>query len=304
MKCKVCGQTAHVALNSHNTGFCSKCFCDFFSRQVARGIESQKLLAKQEPVLVAISGGKDSLSLMLELSRQGYRVSGLFIDLAIPDSSGIARQVVERFCKKHGLDLQIISLADEGLAIPLVKAALNRPVCSACGKIKRHYFNRAAIDGGFAALATGHNLDDETARLLSNTMRWDGAYLSSQGPLLEAENGFARRIKPLWRLSEFETANYAFIEGIEHSCASCPYSPGASFTTLKNILGRLEKAMPGRKLDFYQSFLKHGRPVFAASAPKAEEALKPCENCGSPTSSGDLCGVCRIRIAVRERIQA
>jgi uncharacterized protein (TIGR00269 family) len=135
-------------------------------------------------------------------------------------------------------------------------------------------------------------------------MRWDGAYLSSQGPLLEAENGFARRIKPLWRLSEFETANYAFIEGIEHSCASCPYSPGASFTTLKNILGRLEKAMPGRKLDFYQSFLKHGRPVFAASAPKAEESLKPCENCGSPTSSGDLCGVCRIRIAVRERIQA
>lgn len=301
MKCKVCGQLAEVALKSHNTAFCAKCFRDFFSRQVERGIESQKLLARQEPVLVAISGGKDSLSLMLELARQGYQTAGLFIDLAIPGSSDIAREAVGRFCKKHGLDLRIISLADEGLAIPRVKAALNRPVCSACGKIKRHYFNRAALDGGFAALATGHNLDDETARLLSNTMRWDAAYLSSQGPLLEAENGFARRIKPLWRLGEFETANYAFLEGIEHSCAPCPYSPGASFTTLKNLLGSLERAMPGRKLDFYQSFLKHGRPVFAANAVREGALLKPCENCGSPTSSGNLCGVCRIRIAVAER---
>ena len=152
---------------------------------------------------------------------------------------------------------------------------------------------------GFDALATGHNLDDEVARLFSNTLRWDTAYLSDQGPLLDSEHGFSRKVKPLWRLSEFETANYAFLMGIENHYAPCPYSPGASFTTLKGLMQNLEAAMPGRKLDFYQGFLARGRPVFARR--EAEEGLElaPCTLCGYPTSSGETCGVCRIRAALQ-----
>ena len=216
MKCKICKATAVVALRSHNAAFCPDCYLKFFARQVEKGIEGQKLFTRDERILVALSGGKDSLALMLELSRQGYDVTGLHIDLGIPESSPVARGVVERFCAKHGLKLMVKELAAEGLAIPLVKERLNRPVCSACGKIKRHFFNKVALDEGFDALATGHNLDDEVARLFSNTLRWDTAYLSDQGPRLDGEDGFARKVKPLWRLTEFETANYAFLMGIEH----------------------------------------------------------------------------------------
>ena len=307
MKCKICKATAQVALKSHNAAFCPVCYKDFFARQVERGIKGapgpdgrhgEPLFKRDERILVALSGGKDSLALMLELSRQGYDVTGLFVDLAIPGSSEVARAVVERFCAVHDLPLQIADLAAEGLAIPLVKERLRRPVCSVCGKVKRHVFNRAALDGGFDAIATGHNLDDEVARLFSNTLRWDRAYLSDQGPLLPAQPGFARKVKPLWRLTEFETANYAFLMGIEHHHAPCPYSPGASFTTLKGVLQRLEAAMPGRKLDFYQGFLARGKAAFARQEEAAGDQLAPCARCGSPTSSGDLCGVCRIRAAV------
>lgn len=296
MKCRVCKKEAVVGLRSHNTAFCEKCFLDFFRRQVKRGIEGQKLFTPEEKILVALSGGKDSLALMLELSELGYNVSGLFIDLAIPEASDVARQLVENFCANHKLPLRVISLKDEGLAIPEVKNALARPICSVCGKIKRYYFNRAALEGGYACLATGHNLDDETARLMSNTLRWDAAYLSDQGPLLPAEPGFARRVKPLWRLSEFETANYAFLRDIPHHTASCPYSEGASFSVIKNWIHNLEGKMPGRKLDFYQGFLNRGRPIFA-NLPEAqpEQGLKPCSQCGSPTSAEELCGVCRIK---------
>ena len=224
----------------------------------------------------------------------------LHIDLGIPESSPVARGVVERFCAKHGLKLMVKELAAEGLAIPLVKERLNRPVCSACGKIKRHFFNKVALDEGFDALATGHNLDDEVARLFSNTLRWDTAYLSDQGPRLDGEDGFARKVKPLWRLTEFETANYAFLMGIEHHYAPCPYSPGASFSTLKALLQRLEAAMPGRKLDFYQGFLARARPVFARREAEEGVELAPCTSCGYPTSSGDMCGVCRIREALKD----
>ena len=138
------------------------------------------------------------------------------------------------------------------------------------------------------------------ARLFSNTLRWDTAYLSDQGPRLPAQPGFARKVKPLWRLTEFETANYAFLMGIEHHHAPCPYSPGASFTTLKGVLQRLEAAMPGRKLDFYQGFLSRGKAAFSRREAEEGAALAPCVACGSPTSSGELCGVCRIRAAVAE----
>ena len=267
---------------------------------VRRCVEDYAMIENGDKVAVGVSGGKDSLGLMLELARQGYNVTGLHIDLGIPGSSPAARGVVERFCARHNLKLMVKEMATEGLAIPQVKARLRRPVCSACGKIKRHFFNRAALDGGFDALATGHNLDDEAARLFSNTLRWDTAYLSDQGPRLDGEDGFARKVKPLWRLTEFETANYAFLMGIEHHYAPCPYSPGASFTTLKGLLQRLEAAMPGRKLDFYQGFLKRGRPVFARREAEEGETLSPCLSCGYPTSSGDICGVCRIREALKE----
>lgn len=297
MKCKICKQEAVVSLRSHNAAFCEECYRAFFRRQLQRGIESQKLFTRDERILVALSGGKDSLTLMLELTSLGYKAEGLFIDLGIPKSSALARRLVENFCATHALSLRIVELAAEGLAIPEVKAALHRPVCSACGKIKRYFFNRIAMEGGYDALATGHNLDDEVSRLMSNTLRWDGSYLSGQGPLLPAGNGFCRKVKPLWRLTEFEIANYAFLARIEHHLSSCPYSAGASFSVIKNWINGLERKMPGRKLDFYIGFLERGRSAFG-SLP-VQRSLTPCQNCGNPTSSGEICGVCRIQKAVR-----
>ncbi len=299
MKCKVCKETAVVSLRSHHAGFCASCFLKFFSGQVEKGIKKQELFTHEDKILVALSGGKDSLTLMLELSRQNYNVTGLHIDLSIPNSSEPTRAVVERFCAKHNFPLIIKEMAAEGLAIPDVKARLKRPICSACGKIKRYFFNKVAMDMGFTALATGHNLDDEVARLFSNTIRWDRAYLSDQGPKLLAEDGFACKVKPLWRLTEFETANYAFLMGIENHYGSCPYSQGASFTQHKHLWQQLEEAMPGRKIDFYQGFLQRGKPIFARHEEEHGMELSPCERCGYPTSA-EICGVCRIKEVVAE----
>ncbi|MBG0777469.1 MAG: adenine nucleotide alpha hydrolase family protein [Desulfovibrionaceae bacterium] len=297
MKCKRCKAPAVVALPSHHAGFCPDCYKIFFARQVERAIHGQRLFSHEDRILVALSGGKDSLALMLELGRQGYDVTGLHVDLAIPDSSAAARAVVEGFCAEHGFALRVVELEREGLAIPLVKARLKRPICSACGKIKRYFFNKVALDEGFTVLATGHNLDDEVARLFANTLRWDRAYLADQGPLLPPENGFARKVKPLYRLSEFETANYAFLMGIDYHTAPCPYSTGASFTGHKKLWADLEHRSPGQKLAFYELFLKQGREAFAAQERRVGAAVAPCPECGYPTSA-EICGVCRVRRAL------
>ena len=300
MKCSVCKATAEVALSSHNAAFCRSCYIDFFGRQVAKGIESQKLFTREERVLAALSGGKDSLSLALELKRQEYDVTAMFVDLAIPGSSAEARRIVENFCEMHSIPLIVKDMEKEGMPIPLVKKRIRRPVCSMCGKIKRYWFNKTALEGGFDAIATGHNLDDEVARLFSNTVRWDAAYLSDQGPMLKSENGFVRKVKPLWRLSEFETANYAFLMDIPHHVAVCPYSSGATFTVYKRLWQQLEGVMPGRKLHFYQGFLSHGRPAFEAIHQAEGRVPVPCSLCGYPTAADGICNVCRIREALKD----
>lgn len=304
MKCKICKSEAAVALKAHNFAFCEKCYLDFFRRQVRRGIKDQALFRREDKILAAVSGGKDSLSLLLELTELGYNVTGLFVDLAIPGSSAKSRETVAAFCKKHNLDLKIISLADEGLPIPAVKRASRQPVCSLCGRIKRYYFNKAAVEGKYDVLATGHNLDDETARLFSNVLRWDESHLADQGPLLEAEAGFVRKVKPLWRLTEFEIANYAFIRGIDHHLAPCPYSGGASFTKLKRVLQNLETAMPNSKLNFYLNFLEKGKKSFAGTGEKDARPLSSCSICGYPASAGEACGVCRIKLLLKDRVSA
>ncbi|WP_319471509.1 TIGR00269 family protein [uncultured Pseudodesulfovibrio sp.] len=297
MKCSRCKKLACVALPSHTAGFCKDCFPLFFTKQVETAIRREKMFTHDERILVALSGGKDSLTLMLELKLQGYDVTGLHIDLGIPNSSEKARKKVEDFCRLHDLKLEVLEMEKEGLPIPDVKKYVNRPVCSVCGKLKRYHFNRIAREGGYDALATGHNLDDEVARLFANTMRWDTAFLSDQGPTLPASDGFVRKVKPLFRLSEFETANYAFLKGIEIHSDPCPYASGASFTNHKELWGELEYRSPGQKFQFYQGFLKRGKPAFAAIEKETGASLHPCSECGSPTSAG-ICSVCRIKAAV------
>lgn len=299
MKCTRCKAPAHVALPSHHSGFCKDCFPLFFTKQVETAIRREKMFTRDERILVALSGGKDSLTLMLELHLQGYDVTGLHIDLGIPDSSDKARKKVQDFCDLHGLTLEVFEMEGWGLPIPDVKKHINRPVCAVCGKMKRHHFNRIAVEGGYDALATGHNLDDEVARLFANTLRWDTAYLSDQGPVLPASDGFVRKVKPLFRLSEFETANYAFLKGIEIHSDPCPYASGASFTNHKELWGELEHRSPGQKFQFYQSFLKKGKPAFAELEKEIGAELKPCAECGSPTSA-ETCSVCRIKKAVQD----
>ena len=77
-----------------------------------------------------------------------------------------------------------------GFDIPGAARATKRVPCSACGLSKRHLFDKAALDGGYDVVVTGHNLDDEAAVLFGNVLRWETSYLGRQHPVLPAADGF------------------------------------------------------------------------------------------------------------------
>lgn len=291
MKCTRCRARAEVELRQHNAGFCRACFVFYLQRQVERAIDKERMFSKEEPVLVAVSGGKDSLALWDVLIELGYQTTGLHLSLGIGDYSDASTRKTVEFASARGLPLITVPLADEGLAIPAVTKFTNRPACSACGTMKRHYFDRLAVDRGFPVVATGHNLDDEAARLMGNVLHWQMDHLARQQPVLQpTHERFVRKVKPLYRISEYESAVYAFFRGIDYIVDECPNSVGATQLLYKDMLNRLEAASPGSKLTFVQDFFRKGRAAFSR-----EETTPPqtCERCGMP-SFGTLCSFCKL----------
>lgn len=300
MKCKRCHNTAEVQLRAHNVAFCRGCFILFFERQVERSIAKNRMLPRRGQVLVAVSGGKDSLALWHVLAAQGYETTGLHLSLGIGEYSARSQAKTEAFAQDRGLPLvvQALQATEVDLSIPSVAAFTNRRACAACGTIKRHVFDSVALERGFEVIATGHNLDDEAARLLGNVLHWQRGYLAKQQPVLRPTHPkFATKIRPLYLLSEFETAAYAFFLGIDYVLDECPNSVGATQLAYKAHLNRLEYEMPGTKLTFVREFQRAAHPLFAAAAdtPPGE-----CASCGMP-SFAPRCSYCSLVNEVRAK---
>jgi len=148
-------------------------------------------------------------------------------------------------------------------------------------------------------LATGHNLDDEAAVLLGNVLHWDTEYLARQFPVLPAAPGFARKIKPLIRLGERETAAYCVLQWIDYIVEECPMAEGNRHLGFKEVLNSLEERSPGTKAAFLTGFLEHAHERFDdAEQHQERDDLQPCSRCGSPTP-GEICAFCRLQERAR-----
>jgi uncharacterized protein (TIGR00269 family) len=288
-------------IRRHNAAFCRDHFLKHCREQVRRAIDDQRMVAPGERVLVAVSGGKDSLALWDVLVDLGYDTDGLYLGLGIGEYSDASGRAARAFARERGLRLREVDLAAEyGYDVPGAAAATHRAPCGACGLSKRHVFNSVAVDGGYDVVATGHNLDDEAAVLLGNVLRWETGYLGRQHPVLPASPGFVRKVKPLYRLGERETAAYCVLVGIDYQVEECPMAEGNRHLGYKEVLNALEDRSPGSKAAFVFGFVDRAHDHFTEEAGAEREGLRACDACGSPTTS-DVCAFCRLRERVGSR---
>ena len=288
-----------IELRRHNASFCRDCFLHHCRQQVERTIDDFDMFGRDARVLVAVSGGKDSLGLWDLLLDLGYQADGLYLGLGIGDYSDESGELTRAYAARRGATLHEVDLpTDFGFDIPSAAAATKRVPCSACGLSKRHLFNAVAMERGYDVVATGHNLDDEAAVLLGNVLRWDTEYLGRQLPVLPAGDGFVRKVKPLVRLGEREMAAYCVLLGIDYIVEECPNAIGNKHLGYKEALNAIEDQSPGSKAAFYLGFVDKASHLFTASAAVARDGLQACASCGSPTT-GDTCAFCKLRERLR-----
>ena len=302
MKCKKCGTKASVHLRQHKLALCREHYLEWIPEQTERFIKKYEMFNREEKILVAVSGGKDSLSLWDILVRLGYQVDGLYLGLGIDGGinySHESQRLTEEFAQRNNLKLHVVDVEKEyGQSIPMLAQSSHRGYgkpCAVCGLAKRHEMNRVARDLGYDVLATGHNLDDEAAVLFGNTLHWASDYLLRQGPVLPGTDGLSRKVKPLCRFYEREMTAYAIMRGIEYIYEECPFAEGSQSIFYKESMNLLETARPGAKLIFYLSFLeaKKSGNLFI----EKNESLRhvhACPKCGQPTTTPDFCSFCRM----------
>ncbi|MHB8511540.1 MAG: ATP-binding protein [Actinomycetota bacterium] len=299
-KCKRCGDRARVEVPRANTAFCNECFVRYVRNQVSKAIDEFGMFSRKDRLLVCVSGGKDSLALWDILLADQYDTTGFYIALGTEDSySDESKQRCIEFAKQRGVDLIISDIETElGFSIGGISGLTGRVPCSACGLVKRSLTNATANRSGFDVLVTGHNLDDEAATLMGNTLHWQTDYMRRQFPVLPAtSDGFAKKAKPLYRVTEKETAAYAFIRDIEYVVDECPLVGGNTQLKYKNMLNELEKLAPGTKQQFLFGFLDRMSPQLREQdAP----AMRSCKLCGEPTI-GEECALCKLRAEISRK---
>jgi len=169
MNCTKCKTKAVIKLPRHHAAFCKSCFTGFVHDQVARAIKSEAMFGKDDRIVVAVSGGKDSLALWDVLLKLGYKADGFYVNLGIGGYSERSYRMVQRFAEMVAVPAGAVLHThtveqEEGAGIKELAQLVHRPTCSTCGTIKRYQFNRAAVEQDYDVMATGHNLDAEAAR--------------------------------------------------------------------------------------------------------------------------------------------
>jgi len=299
LKCSFCRKSETFYIRSYEgVGLCHKCLKKNIEDRVRRTISKYKMLKPNDHIALAVSGGKDSLSLLTILGKiikrfPRSRLTAVTVDEGIAGYRDEAIRIAKNYYKEHSIKYEVISFEDlfQIKLDELVKDKQELSPCSYCGVLRRRAINHAAKKVRADVVATAHNLDDEVQTVMLNIVHGDVNRISRVEPVLEDPNGrFLRRIKPICEIPEKEVALYAYESGIELQSVPCPYMATSLRNDMRSMLNRMEIKHPGTK---YTIFRSTERLKAALRRYTAKTELKNCRYCGEPTTT-EICQVCKI----------
>ncbi|MCD6488754.1 MAG: adenine nucleotide alpha hydrolase family protein [Desulfurococcales archaeon] len=302
-RCRVCGNRGYVFVPWTNTWFCREHYIQYFNKKIRRVLEKYVPLNQHKRVLIAVSGGKDSISMLYAskpvFEEYGIETRVLFIDLGIKEYSELAKSIVREHSKNLGLNLVTIELKEYGFTIDDIgrlvsKGELKRPVCSICGMVKRYLYNKAALETGSDLIATGHSIDDSIGFSMIAISQSSLLELSKQRPYLPRIGDLVARVKPLFYTYEKEAKWYIDALGLKILEATCPYKPLRKnlILDIRSLFDKLDSMHPGYKISFTHGISDYIAPIIDKAIEKP--GLVKCSICGQPSTS-DPCGFCRLR---------
>ena len=302
--CTNCGAKPFYTRRYSGETLCASCFSESIIEKVRKTVSKYHMIRPGESVAVAVSGGKDSLSLLKILAglygphRNG--IVAISVDEGVAGYRDEALEHARSVAKELGVEQLVVSYKEIfGFSLDEALRWEDRDVssCSLCGVFRRRAIDEAAVRAGASVIATAHNLDDYVQTFLMNLMHGDVARLGWLDPSYTDSSFTVRRVKPFMEIYEEEVALYAYQVGVPFQSVSCPYMHEGLRSEVRDYLNAMEASHPGMK----NVLLKSALDVISHYARSPEKGSVPCSSCGKPSSNG-LCNVCRLKATVEEHV--
>jgi len=305
--CTLCKRRDSIYMRAYSgEKLCAKCFTKSIEDKSRVTIAKYNMFKPDDKIMVAVSGGKDSVTLLhilAKIEREFPKASlcAVTVDEGIRGYRDQALRFAMENCRKLDVKHTVTSFKELfGIQLDdLVNILQERgksetdglSPCSYCGVLRRRALNLAARRAKADKLALAHNLDDEVQTVLLNIMHGDALRIARVKPVLEETHPlFVPRVKPFSELPEKEIAFYAYLKKIEFQSVPCPYAPTALRTDIRTMLNRMEERHAGTKFMVYKS-IERIRPALEAMA--KETILRECKVCREPTTD-EICKPCQM----------
>jgi uncharacterized protein (TIGR00269 family) len=302
--CSACGGKPFYTRRYSGEVLCRGCFGKSIVEKARRTTSKYEMVKHGERVGVAVSGGKDSLSLlhvMTELApRNDWKLVALSVDEGVHGYRDEALAHAKSTAEALGVENLVLSYKELfGFSLDQALGWDGRDVssCSFCGVFRRRAIDEAASKAGVDVVATAHNLDDYVQTFLMNLLHGDVARIGWLDPSYTDQTFPVRRVKPFMEIYEEEIALFAYVSGIPFQSVSCPYMHEGLRSEVRDNLNELETKHPGMKNVLFRSCLD----IVSHYNPAEEKRSVPCSRCGKPSSSG-LCSVCRLEEQVHQHV--
>jgi cytoplasmic tRNA 2-thiolation protein 1 len=297
-----CGKKSVFYRAYNGEALCADCFNESIFDKIKKTISKYEMLHYKDKVAVALSGGKDSTSLLYILSKimkgHGSELYALTIDEGIEGYREESVKNAESLVSELKIPLLVSSYQeffgfslDEALS-ERTKRGVKATSCAVCGPLRRRSIDLAAEKLGVNVVATAHNLDDILQTFYINLysgdterIRW--LYPSYKPTRTEFK---LRRIKPAMEIYEEELAFFAYLNKLPFQTQSCPYMNEGIRTEIRLHLNDLERKHPGIKYSTLKTVLQIARTIKPEEG--QEKQVMRCEKCRA-VSTQLICSVCQ-----------
>jgi uncharacterized protein (TIGR00269 family) len=297
--CSVCDREAVYRRPYSGESLCRRCFSQSIEQRTRHTISRFKMFRPDDHIALALSGGKDSVSLLQVLSviEDAFprsTLSAILIDEGVDGYRGEAKAIAQENCTRLNVPLHVYSFKtiygsslDEIAEAATARGSLS--ICSYCGVLRRKALNVAAKAVGASKLALAHNLDDEVQSMVLSLLRGDLAGLARVNPVLEDVEGFVQRVKPFCEILEREIAFYAYVTDVRFQRTPCPYRESSMRSDVRRFINGLEGTHAGITYGLAGSLKKIRGTLKDVDA---RSDVRQCHACGEP-SAGTLCRACQ-----------